>query len=506
MKRVVLIAGAGPVGLTMALALKRRGVAVRIVEKGAARTSQSRALIVWPRTLELLDIEGCVESFLSTGMKGSGVRIFADGRELVHVDLGRARSAYRFGLFIPQSETERLLEEQLARLGLSVERGLALQSFAEDAGSVVATLQSANGVSESVRAEYLLGCDGAHSLVRKALGVEFEGNTLPSDWVLADLVIDGPLPPGEATICFSRDGVLALFPIIGGRMRVIYDIGLAPVELRPPPTLDELQAVLEERAPAGLRAHDPVWLSHFRINERKVGDYRRGRVFLAGDAAHVHSPAGGQGMNTGMQDAFNLAWKLALVWHGHATDALLESYSPERSAIGDQVLRNAGLLTRVGTLQNPVLQEIRNLAASTLGQLAVLQQRVVDELTEVDLHYADSPINAAPKGAAHHPAAGARAPDIALAAAAGGPQRLHSALASGRFVALSAADLPPVRLARELDAVALAVRADSSGPYERGHVYLIRPDAYVAMSTAGDGADDTIAAELRRICGPPAGA
>lgn len=503
MKRIVLIAGAGPVGLTMALALKRRGVEVRIVEKGAARTSQSRALVVWPRTLELLDIEGCVESFLGTGIKGNGVRIFADGRELVHVDLGRARSVYRFALLIPQSETERLLEEHLARVSLSVERTVALQSFTQDEDAVVATLQSADGATESVRAEYLVSCEGAHSTVRRALGIEFEGNTLPSDWVLADLFVDGPLAGDEVMVCMSRHhGVLALFPIIGGRMRVIYDIGLASSEPRPTPTLGEIQAVLDERTPLGLRAHDPVWLSHFRINERKVRDYRKGRVFLAGDAAHVHSPAGGQGMNTGMQDALNLAWKLALVWHGNAEATLLESYSAERSWVGEQVLRNAGLMTRFGTLQNPVLQEIRNVAASTLGRLAVLQQHLVDQVTEIDVHYPQSPISASPRGAATHPAAGERAPDVALDAQPDGARRLHEALASGRFVALSV-DLPPVTIAAGLEPLALAARAPASAPYESGHVYLIRPDAYVAMSAPAAGASAVVDRELRRICGRP---
>ncbi|MEJ1976588.1 MAG: FAD-dependent monooxygenase [Acetobacteraceae bacterium] len=181
------------------------------------------------------------------------------------------------------------------------------------------------------------------------------------------------------------------------------DVGLAAAEAAPPPTLDEIQALIDARGPAGLRAHDPFWLARFRINERKVKDYRTGRVFLAGDAAHIHSPAGGQGMNTGMQDAFNLSWKLAMVWHGRAKASLLDSYSPERSAIGEQVLRNATQMTHVAIMRNPVLQELRNLAAGVLGHIPALRQRLVDQLTEMDLHYEDGPLTGPAHAAARQP-------------------------------------------------------------------------------------------------------
>ena len=172
------------------------------------------------------------------------------------------------------------------------------------------------GRDETVRATYLVGCDGAHSTVRHGLGASFTGDTLPSDWALADIQIDGDIPLDEMTICWTQEGILVFFPIAGRRFRVIADVGPVPADVEAAPTLDEIQTILDARGPAGLRARDAVWVSRFRINERKVKDYRRGRVFLAGDAAHVHSPAGGQGMNTGMQDAFNLAWKLAMVCQG----------------------------------------------------------------------------------------------------------------------------------------------------------------------------------------------
>ena len=486
MEEHVLVAGAGPVGMTLALALRRQGVAVRIVDKAAARTGQSKALVIWPRTLELLDIQGCAQAFVDAGVRCGGARILGEGHELVHAHFSRARCAYPYALMIPQSETERLLEEQLAAAGVQVERQVELLSFNDDGARVTAQLRHAGGHEERASAAWLAACDGAHSTVRHALGLPFDGDTLESDWVLADVLVDGPLPNDELTICWRPEGVLACFPIGGRRFRVIADVGPAPqaAEPPPPPTLAQVQALIDGRGPPGLRAHDPVWLNHFRINERKLRDYRHGRVFLAGDAAHVHSPAGGQGMNTGMQDAFNLAWKLALVQRGLAAPALLDSYSPERSAIGDQVLRNAGQMTRVALLRNRLLRELRDLAASALSRLPAIEQHMVDQLTELDLHYAHSPLSASPHGASHQPAAGCRAPDVQLAAADASATRLHALLGGGRFVLLSvgvASPAVPPPLQGLLDA---AGAAEAQG-YASGHHYLVRPDGYLALSARG---------------------
>ncbi len=488
MNNPVLIVGAGPVGLTMAMALKRLGVGVRIVDKATQRTDKSKALVIWPRTLELLDIQGCVQPFVDTGIPATGARIVADGKTLVHVPFDIARSKFRYALMIPQSETERLLEEQVERLGVRVERGVELASFADDGQGVDAQLRHADGRVETLRTSWLAACDGAHSTVRHGLaGATFEGETLASNWVLADLELDGDAVRDEVTVCWSQHGILALFPIGGARFRVIGDTGAVEPQGQPDPTVAEIQALLDERGPTGLRARDPIWMSRFRINERKVRDYRLGRVFLAGDAAHVHSPAGGQGMNTGMQDAFNLAWKLALVCRGDARAELLDSYSPERSGIGEQVLRNAGLLTRVALVSNPILQQLRSIAAGALGHLPAFRQRMVDQMTEVDLHYADSPLTQRPHGAAHHPAPGARAPDLALMTGDASVAHLHDVLRDGRFAVLSIG-AARLELPASVRRLASAVSALPTAGYDDGHVYLIRPDAYVALSTRADDA------------------
>jgi 2-polyprenyl-6-methoxyphenol hydroxylase-like FAD-dependent oxidoreductase len=482
--------------MTLAMALRRRGVEVRIVDKAASRTDKSKALVVWPRTLELLDIEGCAQPFIDAGMQAKGARITAHGKMLVHVAFDIARSVYRYGLMIPQSDTERLLEAQLSALGVTVERQVTLASFVAGADGVSAVLQHADGRNETVQASYLAGCDGAHSTVRHALNAQFEGDTMPSGWALADVQLDGDIPRDELTVCWTPDGVLVFFPITPTRFRVIADVDLPGTGEPPPLALDEIQAVLKDRGPPGLRAHDPVWLSRFRINERKVRDYRDGRVFLLGDAAHVHSPAGGQGMNTGMQDAFNLAWKLAMVWHRKAAPALLDSYSPERSAIGEQVLQAAGTMTKVAILRNPVLQEIRNLVAGTLGHLPALQQKIVDQMTEVSLHYRDSPLTQALHGASRHPGGGERAPDLPITLTGNGTVRLHELLRTGKFVVLSVGT-PRVELPTAVEGIAATASVVSDPHYAAGHIYLIRPDAYVALSTDGGGAGTVIKALVR---------
>ena len=222
-------------------------------------------------------------------------------------------------------------------------------------------------------------------------GMEFSGTTEPSDWLLADLHLEG-LTPDKLDLFWHTEGVLAFFPITGNRYRVIADVGVAQgAGHRADPTLEEMQGLVDQRGPGDIRLHDPIWLAAFRINERKVKDYSRGPVFLAGDAAHVHSPAGGQGMNTGMQDAFNLSWKLAMVIRGVAKPSLLDSYSIERSAVGDVVLRNAGRMTRVAIMRNPIGQLVRNFAAHIVLGVSQVQHRMSDTLTELDIAYPAQP-------------------------------------------------------------------------------------------------------------------
>ena len=304
----VLISGAGPVGLTLANELVRHGIPVRIVDKSAARTDKSKALVLWSRTLELLDDAGYAEDFLSSGMAAHGTQISTGTQIVARVSFDLIDSRFAYALMIAQSETERVLEDRLAAAGVTVERTVEVTGFSDNGASVEAVLTKANGARETIQADWLVGCDGAHSTVRHGLGFAFEGSTLPSHWALADGHIEGLAPADHLHIFWHRDGILAFFPIAGDRWRVVANLGPAKDdETHPDPTLEEINVLMARRGSPGIVMSDPVWLAAFRINERKVRDYSRGRVFLAGDAAHIHSPAGGQGMNTGMQDAFNLA-------------------------------------------------------------------------------------------------------------------------------------------------------------------------------------------------------
>ena len=482
-----LVVGAGPVGLAMAAELARYGLAVRVVDKAERRTDKSKALVLWSRTLELIDRMGCTAApFLAAGRTVEASSIRVGDRLLARVRFAEASAAapHPYGLMLPQSETERLLEAHLAVLGVAVERGTELLRFAEAGGdSVRATLRRAGGAEETVEASFLLGCDGAHSTVRHALGLAFAGATLPGDWLLADVHLAGlRTPPDGIDLFWHAEGVLALFPIEPGRCRVIADVGPAPAggARRPDPTLAEVQALLDRRGPGGVAAADPVWLSAFRINERMVADYRVGRVFLAGDAAHVHSPAGGQGMNTGIQDACNLAWKLALVRRrACAPEPLLGSYSAERAPVARRVLAATGRATAMATLRHPVLQATRNRVASLLLTLAPVRRVLAAALAEVAIGYPASPLTRRGPRARGGPAAGDRAPPRPGEAPFG-------AGAAPRFALLAPAGEGAAALIARHPGL---LEATSRPPYADGALCLVRPDGYVAATAAADGWD-----------------
>ena len=472
----VLVAGAGPVGLVMAAELARYGVRVRIVDKAAARTDKSKALVVWSRTLELMDAAGVSAALLAVGRTCDAANLMAGAKTLARIVFDGVESPHPYGLMIPQSETERVLEEHLQSLGVGVERGVELISLVQSDGAVGCVLRGANGSEERLEASWLIACDGAHSTVRHALHVAFEGETLPSDWMLADVQLHGMPAAEEMHIFLHEKGPLAIFPIgqAGGetqRSRVIAGVG-GHEPARAEPTLSEVQALLDERGTGGVTASDPVWMANFGINERKIADYRVGRVFFAGDAAHIHSPAGGQGMNTGIQDACNLAWKLALVLGGRCKEAVLDSYSAERSPVARQVLKSTGALTSLATMHNPALLAVRNTAVSLVLGIPMAKHAMAEELTELGVSYPESPLKGS--GGAGKPKPGTRAP-----------------LRAGEAV-LSAGDAPRFAVFGEVDDVAWReLRGRFPGlledelrkPFGEGGFWLVRPDGYVAVGT-----------------------
>ncbi|MDD2705877.1 MAG: FAD-dependent monooxygenase [Acidocella sp.] len=472
MSEQVLIVGAGPVGLTMATELRRYGVPVRIIEKTTQRTDQSRALFLWSRTLELLDRLGAGEALVAAGRKVEAVNILSGSKRIGRVDFADIESAHPYALMLPQAETERVLEENLAAHGVKVERGTELVTFTNGDNAVSATLRRADGTEETLTAPWLIGCDGGGSFVRKTLGLSSTGPAQQSDWLIADVHLAGfDFPPTELASFWHEDGFLAIFTLAPGRHRVIADLrhaqGVAPLEA----DLDLVQYILHKRGPGGVIASAPSWLSTFRIHERNVTNYRAGRVFLAGDAAHVHNPVGAQGMNMGIHDAVNLAWKLALVRQGVANaEALLESYNVERHAVAEHLVAEIGRASAISLIKIPSAQFARNLLGNIFFGLAPARRAVAETLSEVSLGYRDSPLNAEEDHALPGPGPGERLP----------PQPGQPPLGMGdspRFALFGApgpgVDALQVKYAGLLE-------PDLRPPVSPRCLWLVRPDGYVA--------------------------
>ena len=313
----VLVVGAGPTGLTLATELQAYGVPFRIIDRQLDRVHESRALAIQPRTLEVLARHGLAQPLVDLGTTAVRLRLHADGRVIpIDVfDVGLSDTAYPFLLFLSQAETERVLCEHLDRHGVTVERGVELVGLDQDGDQVTCRLRHRDGREETVQASYVSGCDGAHSTVRQQAGIGFAGRAYPQTFVLADLEVDG-LEPGAVHSYLTGAGLLFFFPL--GTPATWRMLAIRPAGTTGEVTLAELQAIVDRTATDGLRLRDPVWMTDFRLHLRGAERYRSGRVFLAGDAAHIHSPAGGQGMNTGIQDAVNLGWKLALDLRGIA--------------------------------------------------------------------------------------------------------------------------------------------------------------------------------------------
>lgn len=386
----VLIIGAGPTGLTAAMELTRRGVTVRLVEKDQARSPYSRAMAVHARTLELLELSSAklADDFVREGYTSPGVNLSAGADHPVVSDFSDLDTRYPYLLIVPQARTEELLEARLTALGQVIERGIALRDLTQDTDHVDARLERADGQTEHVEAGYVLGCDGAHSTVRRSLGLPFRGKGYAWTAFLGDVKLDGEVAKDGPTQFSNERGLALVFPFQDGYSRVMtidaaYQNSSAHQDL----TLDELQDSVNDLLPTPTRLSDPRWLTRWSAQLRQIPQYRVRRVFLAGDAAHIHSPAGGQGLNTGVQDAYNLAWKLALVLHGQAPVTLLDTYQAERHPVGQQVMRTSDLLLRTALLTNTALRRGRNIAMRTLVPLPPLQHLITENLSGLGITY-----------------------------------------------------------------------------------------------------------------------
>ncbi|CAN5368846.1 FAD-dependent monooxygenase [soil metagenome] len=410
---VPLVVGAGPVGLTIASELARHGVRCRIIDRAAEPAQHSKALAIFARTLETFEFMGIAERFVSAGNLIHGLSLHHRLEEIGRIEFSSVPSPFPFALGLPQSETERILAEHLQTLGIAVERGVELTGFIQTSDAVHAQLRLPDGREETMETPWLVGCDGAHSTTRHTLGMEFEGAPYDESFILADLQLETALARDRVHLFLGDDGILGIIPFAENLWRIVANI---PPESRdeslPEVSLGEVQALLERRGPPQCPASDPVWMSRFHISHRKVRQFRQLRVFLAGDAAHIHSPAGGQGMNTGIQDAFNLAWKLALVVRQRAPAHLLASYHRERDPVAREVLNLTDRITRMATMRNSVAQSVRDFLLPRVSGIDFVGDKIADRLAELHVSYRKSAI--VQNFGAGRPKAGDRAPDAEL--------------------------------------------------------------------------------------------
>ncbi|WP_182886873.1 FAD-dependent monooxygenase [Microbispora sp. H10885] len=373
MNAEVLVVGAGPAGLTAAIVLAQHGRQVMIVDALGEGANTSRAAVVHPRTLEVLEPYGVADRLAAHGLHTPVFAIRDRDKMLVPVPFGGLPTAYPYTLMISQADTEAHLLARLHELGGKVIRPARVSSVEQDADGVTATLDD----GRRIRAAYLIGADGLNSTVRQSAGIGFTGGTYAESFVLADVRLSGGVPQNEVTLYFSPAGLVVVAPLPGGLHRIVATVDEAPKE----PGIPFVQHLLDTRGPEAepARVRELIWSSRFRVHHRIADTYRRGRLLLAGDAAHVHSPAGGQGMNLGVDDAVHLGETLARVLKGEP-DSLLDSYAATRRPQAEQVIALAGRLTRLATAADG-RRVLRNLVLALAGRVPAVRTRLAWQLS-----------------------------------------------------------------------------------------------------------------------------
>jgi len=485
----VLIVGAGPTGLVLALWLTRLGVRVRIVDKTAEPGTTSRAVAVQARTLELYRQIGLANAVVERGRKLVAANIWARGNKvgrIVLVDLGAGLSPFPYALVFPQDEHERLLIDRLAEAGVMVERQTELLDFEDSARHVLARLKRPDGSSEACEAAYVAGCDGAHSSVRQKLEIGFPGGTYDHLFYVADVQGGGEALNGEVHVALDTTDFLAVFPLVGeGRARLV-----GTVREDAPQQHDNLAwNDVSKRVIEWMRIDvDRVnWFSTYRVHHRVAGHFRNGRAFLLGDAAHIHSPVGGQGMNTGIGDAVNLAWKLAAVLHGRASASLPDSYEPERIAFARRLVATTDRVftgvTSTGALARLVRLDIVPLLVPSLFKLAAVRRFMFRTVSQIEVNYRGSSLSEGQAGAVH---GGDRLPWV---------KTDSSGIDQDNFTSLTSLDwqlhvygdttleLQAMCGSRKLPLHVFRWRTEMGRTgLRRNAAYLVRPDGYVAFA------------------------
>ncbi len=497
----VLIVGAGPTGLMLANQLGRRGVRARIIDRHSGPARETRALGVQARTLEIYAKLGIVDRALELGKRGDGANLWANGRKTAHVplgDAGRSLTRYPYILVLGQDDNERIMGARLADWGLAVEWNTELVALEQDETGVRATLKQPDGTTRQVTAAWVGGCDGARSAVRELTGIGFPGAPYEHVFYVADTDVTGTMVPDEVNVYLWRAGFHLFFPMRGvDHWRIV---GIVPPELRgrKDVTFDDVVPSMRAEAGAALAFRKCTWFSTYRIAHRAAERFRRGRCFLLGDAAHIHSPMGAQGMNTGLQDAYNLAWKLALVVTGKASPALVDSYEDERLPVARRLLSTTDQAFRIVVSDNPLAGLLRTQVIARIAAFAMrreaIQRFAFRTISQTGIHYRESPLSesAAPQPR-HAPQAGDRFPWLHLELTPGGPvEDLFEKLDDTVFNLLVIGQ--PADAAASLAGELVRVHAIPAGsPNEqqlaraeipRPSFYLLRPDGHVGLCGA----------------------
>ncbi len=474
----VLIVGAGPVGLALAGDLLRRGIRCRLIDSATQAGAATKAVGIQAKTLELLAKMGVARTAIERGLTTSLFSIYSDGKRLIRIDFREhlLGSPYPYVLLLPQHETEQVLTEHFQSQGGVIEWQRELVGLTQDEQGVEAVLRHPDGQEERIRVGWLVGCDGARSTVRHLLGLQFAGTTFEQSFAVGDVRLTWDLSSDEIFAFLHQGNFIGYFPMADGRHRVV--IAYAPGKFPTGEvTLEEIQQSIDICGPAGARASEPAELTRFHVNQRRTEHYRSGRIFLAGDAAHIHSPIGAQGMNTGIQDALNLGWKLALMVKGQASARLLESYETEREQVGEALLRATDLTTHIALTRNPFLSALRDALAPILfSSLPVAAHRLTESLAELNIAYSHSPITVDQRDNKGTLRAGDRAPNALVRASEGAePQPLFEIFTSQRSILLVlAAKLEAAAVERQWREIVALL---SAGYQEMIEAYLVTEQA-----------------------------